>query len=463
MSKTVRNAVRSVALVLKKGDMEITAMVIANAVSNKLDELHDASDQGDPKNPVVIPQEMIDKLSDSVTRAVTDRITEELTNIRKQITETSTTIADSTSKVADNVRSYRDALQRTLPTANGTALQAEDPRIQARKEVRTKQVLIDFTEQEDKVKFRNTSLVGIVETANSALKEAGISGADRFVSAAKMANRGILLEGSSNALVTKVNGDATLQMFLEAFSQSAVMRTRTYNTVAYFVPLSGIRSDNGQDLREIEEANRLQPNSIAGFRWIKHPSRRSPTQVMGHAIVSFKNPQAANSAIANGLVICQKRVNVAKDKKEPTRCMKCQKWGHMAIACLSAGDVCGQCGGAHRTTQCQGERVFCTPCGEQGHPSWDRDCPTFIAKRREMDGRTPDNLLTYFPTDEAWTHATVKSPWTANKHMDFEARQSSQPMPIGGPVTVPGHIVHVRGFPLWEGHLESVVRCDVYN
>ena len=39
--------------------------------------------------------------------------------------------------------------------------------------------------------------------------------------------------------------------------------------------------------------------------------------------------------------------------------------------------------------------------GEQGHPSWDRDCPTFIAKRREMDSRTPDNLLTYFPTDEA--------------------------------------------------------------
>jgi hypothetical protein len=270
-----------------------------------------------------------------------------------------------------------------------------------------------------------------VDTANSALKEAGVSGADRFVSAAKMANGGVLLEGSSTALVTKVNGDAVSQMFLEAFSPSAVMRTRTYNTVAYFVPLTGVRPDNGQDLREIEDANRMQPNSIAGFRWIKHPSRRSPTQVMGHAIVSFKNPQTANSAIANGLVICQKRVNVAKDKKEPTRCMKCQKWGHMAIACLSAEDICGQCGGAHRSTQCQGEPVFCTPCGKQGHPSWDRDCPTFIAKRREMDGRTPDNLLTYFPTDEAWTHATVKSPWTVDRHADFDARQSSQPMPIG--------------------------------
>ena len=116
-------------------------------------------------------------------------------------------------------------------------------------------------------------------------------------------------------------------MFLEAFSPSAVMRTRTYNTVAYFVPLTRVRPDSGQDLREIEEANRLQPNSIVGFRWVKHPSRRSPTQVMGHAIVSFKTPQAANSAIANGLVICQKRVNVAKDKKEPMRCMKCQSGG----------------------------------------------------------------------------------------------------------------------------------------
>ena len=273
--------------------------------------------------------------------------------------------------MADNVRSYRDALQRTVPTANGATQKVADPRIQARNEVRTKQVLIDFTEQEDKVKFRNTSLAGIVDTANSALKEAGVSRADRFVSAAKMANGGILLEGSSIALVTKVNGDAFSQMFLEAFSPSAVLRTRTYNTVAYFVPLTGVRPDTGQDLREIEEANRLQPNSIAGFRWIKHPSRRSLTQVMGHAVVSFKSPQAANSAIANGLVICQKRVNVAKDKKEPTRCMKCQKWGHMEIACLSAEDICGQCGGAHRSTQCQGEPVFCTPCGKQGHPSWD--------------------------------------------------------------------------------------------
>ena len=112
--------------------------------------------------------------------------------------------------MADNVRSYRDALQRTL---------------------RTKQVLIDFTEQEKKVKSRNTSLAGIVDTANSALKEVGISGADRFVSAAKMANGGILLEGSSSALVAKVNGDATSQMFLEAFSLSAVMRNVQHSRI----------------------------------------------------------------------------------------------------------------------------------------------------------------------------------------------------------------------------------------
>ena len=126
--------------------MDVTALVIATAVSSKLDELHDPSDQENPKSPVVIPQETIDKLSDSVTRAVTDRIAEELTNIRKHIADTSTALADNTSKVADNVRSYRDALQRTLPIANGMAQQAPDPRIQARNEVRTKQVLIDFTE-----------------------------------------------------------------------------------------------------------------------------------------------------------------------------------------------------------------------------------------------------------------------------------------------------------------------------
>ena len=37
MPKTVRNAVRSVTLVLKKGDMEVTALVIATAVSNTVE------------------------------------------------------------------------------------------------------------------------------------------------------------------------------------------------------------------------------------------------------------------------------------------------------------------------------------------------------------------------------------------------------------------------------------------
>ena len=61
MPKTVQNAVRSVALVLKKGDMDVTALVITNAVSSKLNELHDASNQENPKNSVEISQEMIDK------------------------------------------------------------------------------------------------------------------------------------------------------------------------------------------------------------------------------------------------------------------------------------------------------------------------------------------------------------------------------------------------------------------
>ena len=409
VTRTVRNSIRAVAILLKSGELEVSSLALAGKICSKVEEMLEipACQHPEPSGATQLDTE---KLSGDISRSVADRLLTELASIKTQIKESTTSISDSATKLANNATTYREALQRNIPTAGTRTITAADPKIQAKKDAQAKQLMVDFTDQQDRIKHRNTSLAGIVDTANAALKEAGISGTDRFVSAAKMANGGILLEGSTPTLITRLNVAATQQLFLEAVGTSAVIRARTYNVVAFYVPLT-FQTNNEQALREIEEANGLQPHSIVSARWIKPEARRSVTQVFGHAIISFKSSDQANKAIANGLVINQRRVNVTKDKKVPTRCMKCQQWGHMAIACISPGDICGKCGEGHRTANCTEGKLHCTPCGSDGHASWDRKCPVFVTKCYEMDCRTPGNLLTYFPTEEPWTQVATKSPW----------------------------------------------------
>ena len=37
------------------------------------------------------------------------------------------------------------------------------------------------------------------------------------------------------------------------------------------------------------------------------------------------------------------------------------------------------------------------------HASWDRSCPEFQRKIAQFDEIHPENVLTYFPTNESWT------------------------------------------------------------
>jgi hypothetical protein len=170
--------------------------------------------------------------------------------------------------------------------------------------------------------------------------------------------------------------------FLRKMGESATIRPRQYNVVVYFIPLS-FNAGDPTGMREIEETNNLRPNSITATRWIKPLNRRSSDQIFAHAIFSFADPKSANKAIAEQLVVCHKKLNVVKSKREPVRCMKCQQWGHIASSCASPHDRCGSCGEQHRTSNCNNPGRFCVPCGTDGHLSWDHTCPTFNAKSEE--------------------------------------------------------------------------------
>ena len=160
-------------------------------------------------------------------------------------------------------------------------------------------------------------------------------------------------------------------------------------------------------LRELEDVNGIEKNSLSKVRWIKPVARRTPQQTCGHAILSFSSPQAVNEVLANGIFVCQKKVYAEKCKKEPLRCLKCHRWGHMVCDCSAPTDTCGTCVQCHHTDTCMNTvRPHCVSCGIAGHASWDRTCPIFLKKCGELNDWLEDNSLPYFPTSEEWTQVS---------------------------------------------------------
>ncbi|KAA1467097.1 hypothetical protein DENSPDRAFT_742121, partial [Dentipellis sp. KUC8613] len=80
-----------------------------------------------------------------------------------------------------------------------------------------------------------------------------------------------------------------------------------------------------------------------------------------------------------------------KAKREPKRCLKCQKIGtHFAKECPQEHDTCGTCGKEHTTKSCtetEQKHYWCVNCSIHGHASWERVCATFTRKCEEHDKR----------------------------------------------------------------------------
>ena len=169
------------------------------------------------------------------------------------------------------------------------------------------------------------------------------------------------------------------------------------------VPIS-FELDNQEHLQEIETVNNLEPDTISKARWIKPMYRRHPKQHVAYTTISLSSASKANRLIRDGMNICSARTYPIRLKYKPKQCMKCCKWGYFASECHANADTCGTCGENHTTRDCKdsGKR-FCVACKVTDHASWDRACPEFQRKSTQFDKMHPENMLTYFPTDESWT------------------------------------------------------------
>jgi hypothetical protein len=111
-----------------------------------------------------------------------------------------------------------------------------------------------------------------------------------------------------------------------------------------------------------------------------------------------------------------------KNKREPIRCAKCQRYGHMAKECLSHKDTCANCAEEHRTSDCSNKnRTCCISCESEDHASWNRNCPEFERCCTDTDSRYPENTMPYYPTDDIWTQ--VQAPPKAKPYVKTSLAQ----------------------------------------
>ncbi|KAH9959861.1 hypothetical protein BC827DRAFT_1212140 [Russula dissimulans] len=169
--------------------------------------------------------------------------------------------------------------------------------------------------------------------------------------------------------------------FTDAFAKGSHIKLRSFNLVVSGIPIT-FDPENEVHLREVEEVSELPRFAVTNARWIKPLNRRRPDQTLAFAILTFHSTGHANNAIKNGLIICGAKVRPKKQKQEPLQCMKCRRWGHLAMECLANADTCGKCGEDHRTATCANRnKTHCVNCNNNTHTSWSRDCPEFLPPR----------------------------------------------------------------------------------
>ena len=281
-----------------------------------------------------------------------------------------------------------------------------NPKVAAREGIRARQFMLDGIKSS---KFSHLDTSQLKTELNKILLDLGLqTGKIRTLTNARTG--GTIAEMDTDTSAAWLSDSNNQRKLCDRIGSNAEFRTRAFNVIAFNVPLT-INPDQESHRQEICEANDYEQGTITATKWAKAIEKRNPNQRTAHLFLTFSNADAANRSITNGIYICNRRCHVEKTKREPTRCLKCQGWNHVAKECLEVEDKCGNCAGEHRTSNCLTTEQKCVSCNTSDHASWSRSCPTFLKKSDEFNIRNPDNLLQYFPTADPWTWSTIdKSP-----------------------------------------------------
>jgi len=311
-------------------------------------------------------------------------------------------VTDTMDKIASDMNSYQSALLSKPAQPNKTAT---DPKVLSDMECKARQILMDIYDK-DEDNILSKSLTDIIEKANDTI--AGLKCASKpkdikVIMALKTHGKVVLLTLNSKEAASWIRELLNKVEFSSGFSAESHIRARTFNLIVPRIPVIFDPSKE-KHICEVKETNCLDTNMIRKAKWIKPMGRRRPGQTNTYAIFTLTSVDSANTLIRDRLYICSIKVRPTKQKQEPIQCMKCREWGHFTSECQSEKDVCGNCGGEHRTNTCQNkDKLYCVACGKNMHASWSRNCPEFNRQCLIYDGRNPENAMLFFPMEHNWT------------------------------------------------------------
>ncbi|KAI6037447.1 hypothetical protein BKA83DRAFT_4486480 [Pisolithus microcarpus] len=402
----VKSAIRSAAYLIQEVCMSTTAQTIANNITMKLETSIIAAIS--PQIAKVLSA--ADKLDELNVKLDTNIIelskNVECMNSPMSLTESNSvdtqlrTLAADTTTIKDAIDDLKLLTKAVQPQGSSpyceallsqndatTTHQQNTPAniARAHSAVKEHQILLDPDQGHPRINSNTTKeeMIGMLKEAIASVETID-SPPIQIKSLAHLRNQGIVLELNSPEAVMWVKNPLNKLIFIEQLGGNVQIKDRLFNIVVPFLLISTDISDPAT-LRNIEHENDIDASTVMQVKWIKDPSKRDENQRVAHALITLTSPEAANKLLKDSLYINMDRLQPHKDKKEPIRCLKCQRLGHMAKSCLQEKDTCSTCAGEHRVAYA------------------DRHCPQFIKRCTSMDERTPENSMPYFPMEEAWT------------------------------------------------------------
>ena len=138
-----------------------------------------------------------------------------------------------------------------------------------------------------------------------------------------------------------------------------------------------ISSDVLEGMTEEEILEGMEEQGVVAVRRM---NRREEGKLVGTntVLLSFRDRE-----LPDKVRVGWRRVAVRKYVPDPTRCFRCQRFGHVARSCKGK-ERCGKCSAlGHSSKSCEESELKCAGC-DGNHEAWSRSCPTLLAERQKL-------------------------------------------------------------------------------
>ena len=255
--------------------------------------------------------------------------------LTKKLLTTQEKLEETTEKVNTNAKTYSQAAA-TAPTPHPPQPTTTHAQLQIRNraEIRQRQVLINFIRTEG-MELDNLNEDTLARKALDALNTTWAAKSDpkpplpKLKASILLRTGSLLLELDSPTAANWLKGDQTRDTFLANIGNGANIQNRSYQVITQFVPVQ-FHPEDPDYLRQFESFDNLDPHTILKAEWIKPIRDPRPNQKVATMRVYYKDTASANKTLSKGASILNKHITPKKPKKEPIRCLHCQRFGHSA-------------------------------------------------------------------------------------------------------------------------------------